>query len=48
MGNYQSYYDVSGRDTYYSTYSDNIGITEFVIFSEALAKEGAEYTMEMN
>jgi hypothetical protein len=27
-------------------YSDNIGITEFVIFSEALAKEGAEYTLE--
>ena len=46
MGNYQSYYDVSGRDTYYSTYTDNIGITEFVIFSEALAKEGAKFTFE--
>ena len=46
MGNYQSYYDVSGRDTYHSTYADNIGITEFVIFSEALAKEGAEFTFE--
>jgi hypothetical protein len=46
MGNYQPYYDVSGRDTYHSMYSDNIGITEFVIFSEVLTKEGAEYTLE--
>ena len=45
MGDNQTYCDVSGLDTYYSS-SDNIGITEFVIFSEALAKEGAEYTME--
>lgn len=47
MGDLQPYYDVSGLDTYYSS-SDNIGVTEFVIFSEALAKEGAEYTMEIN
>ena len=45
MGDNQTYCDVSGIDTYYSS-SDNIGITEFVIFSEALSKEGAEYTME--
>lgn len=46
MGDMQSYYDISGREEYYST-SDNIGATEFVVFSEALAKEGAEYTMEI-
>ena len=46
MGNYESYYNVSGIDTYYSTYSDNIGTTELVIFSEALNKEGAEFTFE--
>jgi len=45
MGELISYYDISGREEYYST-SDNIGTTEFVIFSEALAKEGAEYTLE--
>jgi hypothetical protein len=47
MGDLQPYCDVSGLDTYYS-YSDNIGIREFVIFSEALAKEGVEFTMEIN
>lgn len=46
MGDLQPYCDVSGLDTYYS-YSDNIGVTEFVIFSEALAKEGAEYQLEI-
>ena len=47
MGDNQSYYDISGLNEYYS-YSDNIGTTEFVIFSEVLAKEGAEYTMEIH
>lgn len=47
MGDYTTYYDISGTNEYYST-SDTIGITEFVIFSEALANEGAEYTMEIN
>jgi hypothetical protein len=45
MGDSQPYYDVSGHDTYYMT-SNNIGITEFVIFGEALAKDGAEFTLE--
>ena len=44
MGDTQTYYDISGHNTYWS-YSDDIGITEFIIFSEILAKEGAEYTL---
>jgi hypothetical protein len=44
MGDYQQYYDISGRDIYCS-YSDDIGITEFIIFCEILAKEGAEFKM---
>ena len=47
MGDYTAYYDISGTNEYYST-SDDMGTTEFVVFSEALAKEGAEYTMEIN
>jgi len=44
MGDYQQYYDISGCETYWSN-SDDIGITEFIIFSEILAKEGALYNM---
>lgn len=47
MGDYTTYYDISGTNEYYST-SDDMGTTEFVVFGEALAKEGAEYTMEIN
>ena len=45
MGDQQNVYDISGTNTYYSQ-SDNIGTTEFIILAEALAKEGAEYTVE--
>jgi hypothetical protein len=44
MGDYQQYYDNKGHDVYWSN-SDNIGITEFIILSEILAKEGAEYML---
>lgn len=46
MGDLQQYYDVSGREEYYS-FSDNIGSTEFILFSETLAKEGAEFQLEL-
>jgi hypothetical protein len=47
MSNKQIYYDMSGNNTYHS-YCDGIGVTEFIIFSEARAKEGAEYMLEYN
>lgn len=37
------YFEVCGYNIYLSSH---IGITEFIILSEALAKEGAEYVLE--
>jgi hypothetical protein len=37
------YFEVYGNNIYLSSH---IGITEFIILSEALAKEGAEYVLE--
>lgn len=44
MGDHQCYYDISGHDTYWSS-SNDIGITEFIIFSEILRKEGAHHEL---
>ena len=37
------YFEVCGYNIYLSSH---IGITEFIILSEVLAKEGAEYVLE--
>ena len=38
---------ISGENTYYSSY-DNIDLTEFIILTEFLAKEKADYIVEYN
>lgn len=45
FGNKQIYFDLSGQDKYYSTSFD---LTEFIIFSEVLAKENADYKLEVD
>jgi hypothetical protein len=42
MNDEQKYYDMNSH----YIYSSDIGITEFIIFSEALASEGAIYTLQ--